>query len=98
MPKDQKRVNDPDVTWELTSTEETLTQRVALTRICGLGYDQNKTVFGWEYAPPQKGERYTLYLGKGKYLRSSLVEDITHIPDAVMIKTANSLYELKYLK
>jgi hypothetical protein len=82
----------------LTKTYEILTQKIALTRIESLGKEEKGSVIGWEYAPPKKGERYSVYLGERKVLRTSPVEEIKHTINAVMIKTANSIYKIQYLK
>lgn len=97
MPKVKKRKSKRGSPRDLTGTHESLNQRVALTKIFGSAIEESRTIIGWEYAPPKRGERYSIYLGKGKYLRSSTVEDITSNPHSLMIKTANSLYEIKYL-
>jgi hypothetical protein len=97
MPEDEEHTPHDALSWDLTSTQETLTQRVALTRIYGQGSELIKTIIGWEYAAPKPGERYTIYLGKGKYLRTSPVQQVINSPNTLMIKTANSLYELKYV-
>jgi len=78
-------------------TEETLTRKVAVTRIYGVGDIANEIVVGWECTPPQKRARYTIHVGRGRIFRTSPVEGITETVDGISIKTVNSLYEIKYL-
>jgi hypothetical protein len=89
----QKGPKESPKMWD---TEETLTRKVALTLICGSAKIRNEMAVGWEYTPPQKSERYAIYMGKGKILRTSAVEGITETADGITIKTANSLHEVKY--
>lgn len=79
-------------------TIEILTRRISLTRIESVGQDSRGAVVGWEYSPPRTGDRYAVYLGKGRVLRTSVVEDIRENMDSLLIKTANSIYKVKYLK
>lgn len=78
-------------------TCEILTRRIALSKIERIGHDPKGTVVGWECSPPAKGERYGVYLGKGRVLRTSVVEDIREMQDYILIKTANSVYKVQYL-
>jgi hypothetical protein len=82
----------------LTKTYEGVTRKISLTRIETLGKDHKGVVIGWEYAAPAKGERYTIYLGKGKILRTSTVEEVKEMPRGIMIKTMNSIYRIEYLE
>lgn len=82
----------------LTKTHEILTQKISLTRIQALGKANGRVVMGWEYAPPKKGEGYTIYLGSGKILKTSPVEDIKENFHALMIRTANSIYRIEYVR
>jgi len=78
-------------------TCEILSKRIALSKIERIGDDPRGTVVGWESAPPVKGERYAVYLGKGRVLRTSVVEEVRETPESVLIKTANSIYKVQYL-
>ncbi len=78
-------------------TSEILSKRIALSKIEKIGDDPRGTVVGWECAPPVKGERYAVYLGKGRVLRTSVVEEVRETPESVLIKTANSVYKIQYL-
>lgn len=79
------------------NTCEILTNRISLSKVEAVGHDPKGVVIGWEYAPPKRGERYVVYLGKGKVLRTSVVEDIKENMDSLLIKTANSIYKIQYL-
>lgn len=82
---------------ENARTCEILTRRISLTRVESVGQDPKGVVVGWEYAPPRKGERYAVYLGKGRVLRTSVVEDVRENMGSLLIKTANSIYKVQYL-
>jgi hypothetical protein len=74
------------------------TRKVSLSKIYGMGMDRSGPLIGWECAPPKRNERYGIFLRKRKTLRTSPVEEITETHDALVIKTVNSLYEIKYLE
>jgi hypothetical protein len=82
---------------ENARTCEILTRRISLTRVESVGQDPKGVVVGWEYSPPRKGERYAVYLGKGRVLRTSVVEDVRENMGSLLIKTANSIYKVQYL-
>jgi len=82
----------------MSKTVEILTRRISLSRIDSVGKDPKGAVVGWEHAPPQKGERYTVYLGKGRVLRTSPVEDVRENLETLLVRTANSIYRVEYLK
>ncbi len=79
-------------------TSEILSQKISLTKIDSVGRDARGAVVGWESAPPREGERYTVYLGNGRLLRTSTVEDVRDTLGAFLVKTANSIYRVEYLK
>lgn len=83
---------------DLKDTSEAPTRKISMTRIYGLGEGKKEIVIGWEFAPPKKSERYAIYLGRGKIFRTSPVEEITRTEEMVFIKTANSLYQIEYVK
>ena len=82
---------------DLSDTEEVLTQKVALINPYGSGKNRKDIVTGWECTPPQKNERYTIYLGKGKVFRTSPVQYIAKTKHALFIRTLNSLYQIEYI-
>jgi hypothetical protein len=81
-----------------TKTYEILTKKISLSKVDTVGQVQNSAIIGWEYAPPRVGERYSVYLGRGRVLRTSPVEEIKETPYALMIKTLNSVYRIEYLR
>jgi hypothetical protein len=82
----------------LTETDEVLPRKISLTRIASLSTAHTNVVNGWEYVAPAKGERYIVYLGKGRVLRTSTVEDIKILEQGILIKTVNSIYRIDYLQ
>jgi hypothetical protein len=79
-------------------TCEILSQKISLTKVDSVGRDSKGAVVGWESSPPREGERYTVYLGNGRILRTSTVEDVKDNLGAFLVKTANSIYRVEYLK
>jgi hypothetical protein len=86
------------LTLSLVKTHEILVKKISLTRIDSIDKEQKGAVIGWEYGPPRRGERYSVYLGDGKVLRTSPVEDVKETHCALLIKTMNSVYRVEYLK
>lgn len=82
----------------LVKTHEILVKKISLTRIESIDKEQKGAVIGWEYGPPRKGERYSVYLGEGKVLRTSPVEDVKETHYALLVKTRNSVYRVEYMK
>jgi hypothetical protein len=80
-----------------TKTCEVLNRRISLTRVESVGQEPKGAVVGWEYSPPAKGERYAVYLGRGRVLRTSVVEEVRQNMGSLLIKTANSIYKVQYL-
>ena len=83
---------------DLTRTYEILTQKVSVLKISKKNKKKSEPLVGYEYEPPTPGERYSVYLTKGKVFRTSLVEEVREVHSAIMIKTKNSVYRIKYLK
>lgn len=81
---------------DLLDTSTSQTRRISLTRV-ELEKGQSQAVIGWEYASPAKGERYSVYLGGGRVLRTSPVREITVTKQTSTIKTVNSTYRVEYL-
>ncbi len=84
------KTNDP-------KTAEIATRKISLARIESVATDRKGELVGWEYAPPKKGERYTVSLGRGRLLRTSPVQDVKQSDNALLIKTVNSIYRVEYL-
>lgn len=82
----------------LRKTYEILTKKVMLVKINSKGEkEKNSAVVGWEFTPPEVGERYVIYLGKGRVLKTTPVMDVKETHYALMIKTSNSIYRIEYL-
>ena len=79
------------------ATLEIASRKISLARIESVATDRKGELIGWEYAPPKKGDRYTVSLGKGRILRTSPVQDVKQSDDALLIKTVNSIYRVEYL-
>jgi len=80
-----------------STTKEIRTRKITLTRVEDTSLDHRGHVVGWEYGPPQAGERYTVYLGKGRVLRTSPVQEVLGSGPALLLKTLNSVYRVEYL-
>lgn len=78
-------------------TREIQARRISLCRFEGKGASGQDSVLGWEYSPPTPGERYLVYLGKGRLLRTSPVKSIRESEGTVLIHTLHSVYRVKYL-
>lgn len=78
-------------------TREIEARRISLCRLEGEGTREQDSLLGWEYSPPTPGERYLVYLGKGRLLRTSPVKSVSESQGAIMIHTLHSVYRVKYL-
>ena len=85
--------------YNLNRTEEIPAWRISLTKLESIDGETKKgSVIGWEGAPPQKGRSYVIYLHEGTALKTSAVQDIQEADNAVIIKTANSVYQVEYIE
>jgi len=83
---------------KLARTHEILTTKVSVIKVGGNGKKHKERIEGYEYEPPTLGFPYTVHLGKGNVFKTSPVWDVKEVNDAFMVKTANSVYRLNYLK
>jgi hypothetical protein len=81
-----------------SKTLKIATRRLSFTKIDKSGSAKKKSLTGWEYEPPKKGKNYDIFLANGKVLRTSPVEDVTENFHSLIVRTANSVYQVKYLK
>ncbi len=81
-----------------TKTLKIATRKLSFTKIEKSGTAKEKSVMGWEYEPPKKGKNYDIFLGHGKVLRTSPVKDVTENFHSLIVRTANSVYQVKYIK
>ncbi len=80
------------------SDYEKKTRKLSCEKFNREGKDINGEFIGWEYEPPQKEKHYTIYLGNGKMLKTSPVKDVIENFHAILVKTTNSIYQVKYLQ
>lgn len=73
-------------------------RRISLTRVQGESTNESDSVGGWEYSPPRVGERYLVYLGKGRLLRTSPAQKVWESEGCLWIETLNSIYRIRYLE
>jgi hypothetical protein len=72
-------------------------RKVVLTRVQSVGAGHGGRVTGWEYAPPKRYERYAVKLTNETVFKTSSVLEIEEEQGVLLIKTANSSYEIKYM-
>lgn len=80
-----------------TRTKEFQARKISFSRAEHPGESEQDSVVAWEYSPPILGERYLVYLGKGRLLRTSPVKRIQESHGILWIETANSTYRVKYM-
>jgi hypothetical protein len=79
-------------------TYEFLLQKVCLQKVSNNGKNKNLMIIGCEYGPPRVGKPYVIHVGKENVFKTTPVKDIKETYTALMIKTKNSIYRIKYLK
>jgi hypothetical protein len=83
---------------KLGQTQEILAWKISLSKIGSAGEGPKKgSVIGWEYASPEKGYPYLVYLHDGAVFRSSPVQELREVEKGAIIKTLNSVYYVEYL-
>lgn len=80
-----------------TPTYEVLTRKVSLSKLNGNGKDKGENVIGCEYSAPLKGKPYSIYMRNGKVFKTSSLIDIRRTYTAFLLRTKNSIYQIKYL-
>jgi hypothetical protein len=78
-------------------TKEIVSRKISLSRVENEAAEPKGSLVGWEYSTPKQGERYTVYLGKGRILRTSPVKEIRESDSVIWVTTSNSLYRVEYL-
>jgi len=82
----------------ITQTQEIPAWKVSLTRMRGEGKGtKGKKLLGWEYASPQQGYPYLVYLRNHAVFQTSAVQELRETEDGVIIETINSVYHIEYL-
>jgi len=79
-------------------TSEIRVKKVSLVKVAENGTVSKEKVSGLEWGPPTLGLPYVVYVGKGKYLKTSAIKDVKEIHNALMFKTVNSIYRIEYMK
>lgn len=81
----------------ISQTQEIPAWRVSVTKLRGEGQGRTgKKLLGWEYASPQQGYPYLVYLKDHGVFRTSAVQELKETDDGVIIKTVNSVYHIEY--
>ncbi len=84
--------------FKLGETQEIPGWKISLSKIGdGHGHAKKGSVIGWEYASPEKGYPYLVYLHNGAVFRTSPIQEVREIEKGVIIKTLNSVYYVEYL-
>ncbi len=79
-------------------TSEIGVNTVSVAKIAQNGIVNEEKVAGLEWGPPTLGLPYVIYLGKGKYMKTSPVKELKEIHNALMFKTSNSVYRIEYME
>ena len=72
-------------------------RKLSCKKIKREGMGKKEELIGWEHEAPQRGKSYIIYLENGKMLKTSPVEDVIENFHAIIVKTTNSIYQVKYL-
>ena len=73
-------------------------RKVSFRRVAELGEKvKAEDSIGWECVAPEKGLPYELQLQHGAVFRTSPIKEIEKTETGVVIRTANSIYEVRYL-
>ncbi len=78
-------------------TREFQARKISFSRAESPTEADQESVMAWEYSPPVLGERYLVYLGKGRLLRTSPVKKIRESHGFLWIETTHSTYRVKYM-
>ncbi len=81
---------------DMNQTAEIHARRVTLVKIGENGSACKEKVAGVEWGVPTSGSAYMLYLGNGKFLKTSPIKELKEIHNAVMFRTVNSVYRIEY--
>ncbi len=81
---------------DISLTSEISVKKVSLVKVAENGTVSKEKIAGIEWGPPTLGSPYVLYVGKGKYLKTTPIKQLKEIHNALMFKTANSVYRIEY--
>ncbi len=83
---------------KLNQTQEIPAWRVALTKLGRVGArTRRRRLLGWEYAPPEKGYPYLVYLKDRSVLRTSPIQEVRETDQGLIVRTLRSIYRVEYL-
>jgi hypothetical protein len=83
---------------DLSRTSELRVKKVCLVKVSEKGELTKERVMGLEWGVPTRGASYVVYLGEGRFLKTTPIKEIKEIHNAVMFKTVNSVYRIEYGK
>jgi hypothetical protein len=79
-------------------TQELALRRLSFRKVAQIGEKiKGGGSLGWEYSGPREGAPYEVHLEGGVLFRTSPVREIERTRMGVIIRTENSLYEVRYL-
>ncbi len=81
---------------DMTVTSDIGARKVSLVKVGEDGKVCKERVVGLEWYEPTAGSAYVLYLGKGQFLKTSPVKELKETHNALMFRTANSVYRIEY--
>jgi len=81
---------------DMTVTSEIGARKVSLVKVGEDGRVCKERVVGLEWYTPTPGSAYVLYLGKGRFMKTSPVKELKETHNALMFRTANSVYRIEY--
>jgi hypothetical protein len=58
---------------------------------------QRRSLVGWEYAAPEKGYPYLVYLNNRAVFQTTPIQEVKTADNGVIIQTLNSVYRVEYL-
>jgi hypothetical protein len=82
-----------------TGTQEMHLRKISFRRVAELGEKvKTESSIGWECLTPRKGLPYQIQLQNGAIFRTSPIREMEKTEIGVVIRTANSIYEVRYLQ
>jgi hypothetical protein len=82
----------------LAKTDEIFSNKVSVVELNGRRRKTIGRITGLEYAPPRRGVPYSIYnMGSKRVFQTSPVKDIRETYTTTLIKTVNTIYQIKYL-
>ncbi len=83
---------------KVSQTQEIPAWKVSVTKIEKGGEKaQTRSLVGWEYAAPEKGYPYLVYLHNRAVFQTTPIQDVRRADNELIIKTLNSVYSVEYV-